>query len=611
MDINETVSTSVFDEDLIIPLKKAGILESAETGFADFCTEIYGKDPSIYYTALALVWAARNQHVCLDPEKTGLLFISENNDMINSECDELRRIVKDSLLKILKLTGSSFIYHSTDSLQEIPASPVIHFDGLLYLHRYYTYEALIAGKILERLRIRETGNGIIEKVIDMLFPPGSDEAQKNAVLNSCKKSFSVISGGPGTGKTTTAVKIALLHIAQELDADRIPRIFLSAPTGKAALRLFNSVNSGGSFYSNNPDFSGFLQYLPDSGKTLTIHRMIPLISEYKPTLVIIDETSMLDVSLLYRMLTSLNSEASLVFLGDRDQLSSVQSGFVMADLCSVDNADELNTAAVTILEKSFRFSEKEGIGRAAYLIKSGNADEFISFVCSSESQTELIVPGDETYTEMLTGAISSMSGSIKEFARYTLADDDTRAIRLFDRFRILCAHRSGPWGVDGINETVENILSYDGYIDNKSGYYHNMPLMILKNDYRRMLFNGDTGLVRRNNKNDELWFTVTDETAVKRYNPGFLTETAKVFAMTVHKSQGSEFDSCLIILPPKDSPLLTNELLYTAVTRARKKVVILSTMDVLKTCILRKTERMSGLSSFFKIMNTGKQEESV
>jgi len=167
----------------------------------------------------------------------------------------------------------------------------------------------------------------------------------------------------------------------------------------------------------------------------------------------------------------------------------------------------------------------------------------------------------------------------------------------FEKYRVLCARRSGPWGVTGINDAIEELLSEEGYINPSQGFYHNMPLLILKNDYRRNLYNGDTGLVRKNG--ESLHFTVAADGEVRRFNPAFLSDTQKVFAMTIHKSQGSEYDGCLIVLPAEDSPLLTRELLYTALTRARHRAVILASEEILHVCIARQTERMSGLTAFF------------
>lgn len=588
------------DRMLIESLLARGVLDSSDLGFAVYALHDFADDASVFYSALALVWAARNKHVCIDPDKSSLLFVSENSD--DTECEKLRDIVSAIIRKQSSAPDAPF-FSRVNEPGALAQSPAVFFGNCLYLNKYFRYQQKIAKEILQRLTELPLNKKLLETGLDLLFSEGADAAQRQAAHAAVCGSCTVISGGPGTGKTSTVIKIALLHSEQLLAQKRTPRIILCAPTGKAALRLQTSLSAASVQYHGDSRFGPLLQWLPDAEHTLTIHRLIPLLSDYQPTLVIVDETSMVDTMLLFRLLTSLTATSSIIFLGDRDQLSSVQSGSVMADLCTISQTPAVHEGRVCVLEKSYRFTQESGIGKAAALIRSGDADGFISFLKSGDRQLLYVSADDFAYKEALRQSIEAMAFSFGEFAAYCSCDDDAAAIELFDRYRILCAHRHGIWGVSGLNEVLEDMLSDEGFIKVKDTYYHNMPLLIQKNDYRRNLFNGDTGLVRRDKRG--LRFVTNNDGELRGYNPLFLAQTEKMYAMTIHKSQGSEYDATLTVLPPEDSPLLTRELLYTAITRSKSRAVLLATEKSIRTCIMRATERMSGLSAFLREESAG------
>lgn len=584
------------DTVLVESLIQKGILDSSDLGFAAYALNDFSDDLAVFYAAIALVWAARNQHVCIDCENTGLLFVSDNPD--DTDSARLRQIVTEILHVQSESSDGPFFSRISDP--RIHAlTPAVFYGHCLYLNRYFYYQQKIAKEIylrLEKLPVRED---LLEKGLTVLYPPGTDQVQRRAAVAGVRAACTVISGGPGTGKTTTVIKIALLHIQQLRAQEKTPRIVLCAPTGKAALRLYHSLSSASAGFIDDKIYSPLLKWLPDSERTLTIHRLISLLKDYEPSLVIVDESSMVDVLLLYRLMSSLPSHSAVIFLGDRDQLSSVQSGSVMADLCTISKNCPEYEDRVCVLEKSYRFTTQSGIGRAAALVRDGDAEGFLDFIKSGDEQLHFINTGDLEYQDALRKAIEAMALSTAEFGAYCRCDDDSEAIALFDRFRILCARRHGIWGVEGLNEAVEKMLGDEGFVAPQGLHYHNMPMLVMKNDYRRNLFNGDTGLIRHNN--GLLRFVSINDGELRCFNPLFLAHTQKVFAMTIHKSQGSEYDATLTVLPPDDSPLLTRELLYTAITRSKKRAVILASETSIITCITRPTERMSGLPDLLSL----------
>jgi exodeoxyribonuclease V alpha subunit len=494
---------------------------------------------------------------------------------------------------------------------------VLDSSGRLYLMRYYRYEQRLAAKILSLAsqpinfdadRLRES--------LDRLFPRNEDEVdwQKVASTAAATRGFSVITGGPGTGKTTTVARILCLILEQDPSLE----IALAAPTGKAAKRLGEAVaNALGELDCED----GIKKAIP--AEALTIHRLIGLgsdpartaYSEKRPLsadVIVIDEASMVSLPLMSRLVSAMKKGARLILLGDKDQLSSVEAGFVLGDICDSGGMHEYSKEfsalvkglcgfrlphgkssfqdSIVELRKNYRFSSSSGIGLISACVREG------SFASGMPEQAEgvFIRPAPEK-----SGIRRALAETVIErFSPYIKAGSVAEKLALFNSFRILCALREGPYGVSGINAAAQGILASAGLISPRGRYYDMMPVMITKNDYTLRLFNGDVGMVvKRPDGVMEAWFEQAQDggNRLRSIPVARLPENEPVFAMTVHKSQGSEFDHVLLILPDEDAPVLTRELVYTGITRARKSLTVWANPRVLETASSRSASISSGL----------------
>jgi len=363
----------------------------------------------------------------------------------------------------------------------------------------------------------------------------------------------------------------------------------------------------------------------------TIHRLLGSIPEspyfrhnaqnrLPVDVVVVDEASMVDLALMSKLIQALPPQARMILLGDKDQLASVEAGAVLGDICDTGNVHsfsrrfcesvkkvtgyeirtQLNGEAelgiqgcIVQLQKSFRFGSDSGIGAVSRAVNAGDDDLAVTLLREGKY-------GDIKWRDLpqSTGLPLAMKDMVvREFADYLQAGDVWEVFQLFDRFRILCALRKGPYGVINLNALVEQILTEEGLIDPGKSWYPGRPILITSNDYNLRLFNGDVGIVLPDcaANNDLRVFVPGADGTVRKFHPLRLPEHETVYAMTVHKSQGSEFDRVLLLLPDKDFPLLTRELAYTGLTRAKESVEIWGNEDVFRAAVCRRIERMSGL----------------
>ncbi|MDO8720936.1 MAG: exodeoxyribonuclease V subunit alpha, partial [Syntrophales bacterium] len=507
--------------------------------------------------------------------------------------------------------------------------------GRLYLYRYWDYERILADFILERAKGGESSESrlpadvsLIKEKLDLFFPLGGEKDadwQKLAAALSIFKSFTVISGSPGTGKTTTATKIIALLL--ELTARKKMSIALTAPTGKAAARLQEAVKkTGESLHCSETTRAA----IPE--KASTIHRLLgnlpnsPYFLHHRENplpvdAVIVDEASMLDLPLLSKLVQALPAHTKLILLGDKDQLTSVEAGAVLGDICGAAQMDvfsqefieklknatggaweeilrpggsEMNDCLVQ-LKKNYRFGEKSGIGRVSAAVNEGDGTETVGLL-KSGAFSDIGWSGHkaEAFLPFLRKRV------VEGFRDYLTAiskGDAGELFDLFDSFRVLCALRQGPWGVEAINAVIERLLAEEGLIEPKPRWYPGRPVMITVNDYQQRLFNGDVGVVIPDGEAMfELRVFFRDASgAVRKFLPSRLPAHETVYAMTVHKSQGSEFDRVLFVLPDRDVPLLTRELLYTGITRAKSFVEIWGKEEIFREAVSRRITRKSGL----------------
>jgi exodeoxyribonuclease V alpha subunit len=498
---------------------------------------------------------------------------------------------------------------------------VLDRDGRLYLYRYWNYERLVAQALVERSRadVPATDFERLSRQLNNLFPdnPGSEiDWQKAAAALTVLKPLGVISGGPGTGKTTTVVKI--LALLQSLSSN--PRaIALAAPTGKAAARLEDAVRGAKNHLSLERNL---LDTIPE--KAVTLHRLLGgghgtvhfRHDENNPLpvdVVVLDESSMVDLPMMSKLLGAMPKSAKLVLLGDMNQLASVESGAVLGDICrpwkgfSRRQANQLAeltgdrrlrdcvgegnlSDSIVVLQHSHRFGADSGIGNLAEAVNQGEAERTLSILRSDQygdvyrfnDVDELIEHSLEGYSGYL--ALLQQGAGIE--ALY----------QAFEQFRVLCAVRAGERGVEQLNLAIIDALESRGINVQGETWFHGRAVMISRNDYTLHLYNGDVGIALEDGESGSLsvWFPGNDG-GFRAFSPMRLPEHETVFAMTVHKSQGSEFDRVLLVLPQHDNPVLSRELLYTGITRARKACSLCADESMLGETVRKSVSRSSGL----------------
>jgi exodeoxyribonuclease V alpha subunit len=472
----------------------------------------------------------------------------------------------------------------------------------LYLHRYWQYEAQLAGAIRRRIGVAAACDAsLLKRGLDRLFGKATKDTnwQRVAAETAVRRSFTVITGGPGTGKTWTVVAVlALLH-EQFADTGAKPRIALAAPTGKAAARMKESIQRT---LESDPKFAECRKLLEHDATTL--HRLLGTIpdSPYfrhdtdRPLavdVVIVDEASMVDLALMAKLFAAVPSSARVVLLGDKDQLASVEAGNVLGDIClSSQVPDAPLREHIVELRENRRFAEDSGIRRLSTLANAGDTDGALALL--EENLADIATQTLPTPTALGEALREPL---LRGYRACLETDDPRTALTQLNAFRILSALRRGPFGVENLNRIAEQTLARAGLIEPVSTFYRGRPVLIATNDYQLQLFNGDVGMLLPDPAaGGELraWFLDAAGT-LRRILPARLPAHETVFAMTVHKSQGSEFRRVLFLLPDRDTPVATRELVYTAITRAREAVELWHHAPVLRAAIARRTERSSGL----------------
>ncbi len=466
----------------------------------------------------------------------------------------------------------------------------LHEDRLLYLDRYWREETHVRDDLLALLA-RAPARAV--PAPDRLFPAEYPE-QRQAAEIALSQPVTVLTGGPGTGKTTTIARLlALAAERAELAGGPRPRIALAAPTGKAAARLQEAVADqlaglGAADRARLADLNAvtlhrLLGSRPDSSTRFRHDRANRLPHD----LIVVDEMSMVSLTLMARLLEAVRPDARLVLVGDADQLAAVEAGAVLADL--VDGLSARDDVRVAALHTSHRFGGS--IGALADAVRVGDDERALSVLRSGDSDIEFLESGDGADpSQRLRAVLVPHALRLREAA--LLGADDVALARL-DEHRLLCAHRRGPFGVAHWNATVHRWICEETGQPPWSQWYAGRPLLVTANDYGLRIYNGDTGVTVAGP--DGLRAVIAGATGSLSLATGRLGDVETMHAMTIHKSQGSQADEVTVLLPPQDSRLLTRELFYTAVTRAKTKVRVVGSQASVRAAIGRRAVRATGL----------------
>ncbi len=466
---------------------------------------------------------------------------------------------------------------------------VLHLydDRLLYLDRYWREEKQVCDDLLA-LQVSKSSGDVPGS--ERLFPAGFEE-QREAAKLALAQAVTVLTGGPGTGKTTTVARLlALLTEQAELSGAPRPRIALTAPTGKAAARLQEAVQlEVASLDAGDRTRLGSLQ-------AMTLHRLLgsrpdtssrfrhDRANRLPHDVIVVDETSMVSLTMMARLLEAVRPDSRLILVGDANQLASVEAGAVLADL--VDGISARTDMRVATLKTSHRFGES--IGLLAEAIRVGDADRALELLHAGGEHIEFIETDDAS--DALRSVLLPHALRLREAAQFG-ADDV--ALATLDEHRLLCAHREGPFGVRYWNRQVEQWLSETTGQPPWTEWYPGRPLLVTANDHGLHIYNGDTGVAVA--RPDGLRAVIAGAGGSLEFATSRLSDVETMHAMTIHKSQGSQADEVTVLMPGQDSRLLTRELFYTAVTRAKRKVRLVGSEVSVRAAIERRAVRATGL----------------
>nr|WP_298152716.1 exodeoxyribonuclease V subunit alpha [uncultured Pseudoxanthomonas sp.] len=514
-----------------------------------------------------------------------------------------------------------------------PHAPLVLEGGLLYLRRYREYERLLALG-LQRIAtqpVPETGIEPLALLFARLFPQAAhDDRQARAAALALRHALLLVTGGPGTGKTTTTARLLVLLVAQACHAGHAPpRIALAAPTGRAAERMAESVRQAVQALAAQGVDAGLLAALPTTGTTL--HRLLGTVPDSPRfrhdrdnplpyEIVVVDEASMIDLPLMAKLVDAVASGTRLVLLGDPDQLPSVEAGDVLAailgatgegDAIACADADalrpllgdthacikaqdarETDFPGIRVhLQRGWRQSEALDLAPLAAAVREGDADAALSQL---RAGTLSNVSFDEGQADPLEAQRDVL---LAHFRALGQAATPTDALAQATRLRLLTAVREGPQGARTLNARIERLLAEGGgSLRAPQGHFHGQLLIVTENSYRHRLFNGDIGLCLRDAAGTLVaWFPGDDAAHPRAFHPAALPAHESAFAMTVHKAQGSEFDTVWLLLPARGNRVLSRELVYTGITRARRALHVAASEAVIREALARHAGRWSGL----------------
>lgn len=590
---------------------------------AQFAMMITGDEqPAVMLAAALVSHDAGEGHVCIPLSRLTPEFC-----FAGRQPDLAEQLFAEASVK----SGWREVLLASDAVSEHEgATPLKLIGERLYLNRMWQNELSVARFFGEENRAIPLDEAQVISVLNQLFEPMADtDWQKVAAAVALTRRISVISGGPGTGKTTTVAKL-LAALVQLTDTTPL-RIQLAAPTGKAAARLTESL---GSALRRLPLDDAQKAALPNDACTL--HRLLGAQPNSQRLryhagnllhldVLVVDEASMVDLPMMAKLIHALPPHARVIFLGDRDQLASVEAGAVLGDIChyvthgySPARAVELSRLTgysllageghqasvlrdgLCLLQKSYRFDSKSGIGQLAFAVNASDVKQARGVFSQGFSDiSKQPLRESEDYALMIADAVDGYRPYLELIRNHA---EPAAILEAFGRYQLLCALRDGPFGVSGLNTRIELGLVQKRLIERPnptvSRWYNGRPIMISRNDSSLGLFNGDIGIALDTGEGLRVWFPMPDGT-IKSVQPSRLPGHDTAFAMTVHKSQGSEFEHAALVLPNQYTAVVTRELVYTAITRARSRLSLYADDRVFEKAIVTKTERRSGLMESF------------
>ena len=614
-------------------LRAMGVLRDVDVHFARTVARLGGVDDELVLLGLAAASRAPGAgHVCAELDAPERLVRLEASATVTWPDPDAWR---DAL-------AASAVVGTPSADVECDDCPLVLDGHRLYLARYWGYQRRLLRALAARAAVlrADVHQPTLVAGLARLFPTdtrGGDgpDLQRAAAAAAVLRGLVVVTGGPGTGKTTTVLGVLALLVEQARALGlATPRIALAAPTGKAAARMADAIAAGLARLSIEPNVAA---HVPREASTL--HRLLGW-QPRTPTrfrhdaerplpfdVVVVDECSMVDLALMAKLLDAVPAGARLVLLGDRDQLVSVEAGTILGDVCGAgerrpspafgarlatvcaepahgaDSACEPDAPpiadCVVRLRVSRRFDHAGGIGALARAVNAGDAERALAILSDDHSGQVAWVPladGDAT-ARAVPAALRRLT--VEGYRRTVQVEGAATALDALDGFRVLAAHRAGAFGAAGLNAMVVDALVRERTVPREAAgarWWRGQPVMVTENDHAQELYNGDVGVVLADaNGTLRAWFRGTDGRGPRGVVPARLPAHETVFAMTVHKSQGSEFDEVVLVLPPRPSPVLTRELLYTGLTRAKRRVTVVGSAEVLRAGIAERVQRASGL----------------
>lgn len=517
--------------------------------------------------------------------------------------------------------------HSWSALAKVDSvGPIQLANQQLYLQRAWQDEQQVAQFFNTQAPGSTVDEQDVRRVLDTLFGQDNPNDQKVAAAVALTSQHAIISGGPGTGKTTTVAK--LLAALIELSSQGL-RIQMAAPTGKAAARLTESLGKALQALKVSETIQAFFPK-----EATTLHRLLGAqantrqLRYHKQNLLhldvlIVDEASMVDLSMMANLIAALPAHARVIFLGDRDQLASVEAGAVLGDICrtaeygySRQRAEHLTRLTgctlsgddrqdapqlrenICLLKHSYRFGESSGIGQLARAVNHGDTRSVTAVLNADFSDIAFKAMSTHAdWQQMLDEICQGYQPFLQSVAR---RDSPSAVVTGFSDYQLLCALRDGPFGVSGLNQSIETALRQRGLITppvKGSHWYLGRPIMVTRNDSSLGLFNGDIGIALLDEQQQLKVFFQLPDGSLRAVQPSRLPAHETAWVMTVHKSQGSEFTHTALVLPRQYSPVLSRELVYTAITRARSQLTLYGETSIFLRAIGNRTARRSGLTA--------------